>query len=490
MFLFKQIFFVVILIVPFCSAKKLKIGIVGAGISILIVSTFLKIFNLGIGGSSAAYFLSQELAKDENEVDVTVFEKNEVGGRIASVEISGQIYDTGGIFFHELNKLISHFVDVCNMKSKKFLMGKVLSVFDGHQLHYNVPISSGFSVVYEHLKLIWKFGPFQLLKLLKLYQNTVHDMVNFYDILQSGEGYHSVKDLLENANPEFVKLTSISFEDYLINEIGLDEQIVNELVSVFTRLIYGQKPSTIHSFAGALLLIGLDFESVLGVEGGNVKIAECALESSGAKLVRKEVKKISKVNQQYKVNDLEELFDILIIASPLTADKSNLLFVGFDEEITIPGSYIPITATIVQGKLNTTSLVIHDNMKTTFYYQMSENFPLWSIERTDTNSDDEDENAKPVYRMHSHGPLSEEFLKTIFVSINEVSRTDWLAVPRTDINPNLGSFELSDGLYYINRIEMALSAMEFSIAGAKNVVNLIRKKHFDKTVQASYRTEL
>lgn len=301
---------------------------------------------------------------------------------------------------------------------------------------------------------------------------------------------HSVKDLLENANPEFVKLTSISFEDYLINEIGLDEQIVNELVSVFTRLIYGQKPSTIHSFAGALLLIGLDFESVLGVEGGNVKIAECALKSSRAKLVRKEVKKISKVNQQYKVNDLEELFDILIIASPLTADKSNLLFVGFDEEITVPGSYVPITATMVQGKLNTTSLGIHDNVKTTFYYQMSENFPLWSIERTDINSDDEDENVKPVYRMHSQGPLSEEFLKTIFVSINEVSRTDWLAIPRTNINPNLGSFELSDGLYYINRIEMALSAMEFSIAGAKNVVNLISKKHFDKTVQASYRTEI
>ena len=418
--------------------------------------------------------MSNDFSQNGEEVDVTVFEHNKVGGRVASVEINGQTYDTGGIFFHNTNKLILHFLDVCDLKTKSSKT-ETVSVYKEHQLLYNAPISFSVSSLYDHLKLLWKFGPVQLLKLQNLNKKN-YDFERLYDILQSGKGHFSVKNLLEDWNPEFLKLTTVSFEDYLRNVIGMDEQIVEELVSVFTVLIYGQKPSSIHSYAGDSILKFQDLKSFLVVEGGNVKIAECALKSSGAKLIRKEVKKISKIKQQYKVDDSDELFDVLIIASPLTQDNSHLVFSGFLEEIYIPGSYIPMTATIVQGNLNMTALGIHSDMRSIFYFQVSTNFPIRSIEMLTYAEDD-----KPVYRIHSKDPITDEFLQTIFVSINEVSRTDWIAVPKTQINPDLGSFQLSEGLYYINRIEMALSSMEVSIVGAKNIANLIKSKYLNHT---------
>ena len=186
--------------------------------------------------------------------------------------------------------------------------------------------------------------------------------------------------------------------------------------------------------------MGLDVGSVSAVEGGNVKIPDCALKSSEAKLVRKEVKKISKINQQYKVDDFGLLFDILIIASPLTKDKSNILFNGIDEEIKIPGSYVPVTVTIVRGILNKTTLGIQSDMRNTLSFELSPKFPFFSIEEVSI-SDPNSEDIKPVYRIHSQGPITDEFLQTFFIRINEVSRTDWLAVPTMETIPDLGTFQ-------------------------------------------------
>lgn len=431
--------------------------------------------------------MSKDFPQNGEEVDVTVFEHNKVGGRVAAVEINGQTYDTGGIFFHNANKLILHFLDICDLK-KKSLKTETVSVYKEHQLLYNAPISFSVSSLYDQLKLLWKFRPLQLLKLHQLYKSILHDLLKIYD-LPTGKGYLSVKDMFEELSHEFDQLTRISFEDYLKDVIGLDEQIVEELVSVFTILIYGQKPSTIHSFVGSVILMGLDVGSVSAVEGGNVKIPDCALKSSEAKLIRKEVKKISKINQQYKVDDFDELFDILIIASPLTKDKSNIIFNGIDVEIKIPGSYVPVTVTIVQGILNKTTLGIQSDMRNTLSFELSPKFPFFSIEEVSI-SDPNSEDIKPVYRIHSQGPITDEFLQTIFVSINEVSRTDWLAVPMMETNPDLGTFQLSEGLYYINRIEQAISAMEIAVVGAKNVVNLIRTKYSNNTAYVKSKTEL
>ena len=61
----------------------------------------------------------------------------------------------------------------------------------------------------------------------------------------------------------------------------------------------------------------------------------------------------------------------------------------------------------------------------------------------------------------------------VFSSVEEVRQEDWLAYPKYSTDNDYSGFQLSPGLFYINRIEWAASAMEMSVIGAKNVGNLV-----------------
>ena len=106
------------------------------------------------------------------------------------------------------------------------------------------------------------------MKLEKFYQNVLHHFVKIYDMLEAGEGYGSVSEMLVAMNPEFIKLTQTSLNDHLTVNVDLDEQLVKDLVSVATKFNYGQLPADVHSFVGAVALIGFD-KQLWAVQGGH-----------------------------------------------------------------------------------------------------------------------------------------------------------------------------------------------------------------------------
>lgn len=61
----------------------------------------------GIGGSATAHFLRQHFGP---EVQVDVFEKGEVGGRLATVTVNHHDYESGGSIIHSLNLHMQEFV--------------------------------------------------------------------------------------------------------------------------------------------------------------------------------------------------------------------------------------------------------------------------------------------------------------------------------------------------------------------------------------------
>lgn len=61
----------------------------------------------GIGGSATAHFLRQHFGP---EVQVDVFEKSEVGGRLATVTVNHNDYESGGSIIHSLNLHMQEFV--------------------------------------------------------------------------------------------------------------------------------------------------------------------------------------------------------------------------------------------------------------------------------------------------------------------------------------------------------------------------------------------
>ena len=72
----------------------------------------------GIGGTSAAYFL-RELFGDN--VDLDIFEKGQVGGRLATVKISDHYYNAGGSIIHPKNMYMVNFTE---------MLGKYIAVFE------------------------------------------------------------------------------------------------------------------------------------------------------------------------------------------------------------------------------------------------------------------------------------------------------------------------------------------------------------------------
>lgn len=62
----------------------------------------------GIGGTAAAFFLRQEFGP---AVKIDVFEAGTVGGRLATENIGGHEYETGGSVIHPLNLHMKHFLD-------------------------------------------------------------------------------------------------------------------------------------------------------------------------------------------------------------------------------------------------------------------------------------------------------------------------------------------------------------------------------------------
>lgn len=60
----------------------------------------LKVYNIGVGGSSVAYHLSQEIPG----ASVTVFEKGRIGGRVTTLEVDGREYEVGGCIIHPANR--------------------------------------------------------------------------------------------------------------------------------------------------------------------------------------------------------------------------------------------------------------------------------------------------------------------------------------------------------------------------------------------------
>ena len=322
------------------------------------------------------------------------------------------------------------------------------------------------------MRLAWKYGPLQLLKLEKFYNDVLNDFVKIYQNLSDRNGYRTITSLLESMNPRFIGLTKTSLAEHLTQDVGLDEKLVMELVGAATKFNYGQTPSTIHAFVGAVALIGFD-KRLWAVEGGNLLVSECLLNKSRAKLARTEVKEIMNIGGQWKVEDTSEPFDVVIIAAPLTADKSHLRIQSNTNPVR--GSYHRTVSTMVRGDLNTSSLGLAEaELLTSHYFYPSSTFPVWSVETmTPVDYSEADTELPSVHRLFSHLPLSEEILDTMFTSIEEVSETDWLAYPQYYPGADLGSFILDAGLYYINSVENAASAMEMSVLGARNVINLI-----------------
>jgi len=346
----------------------------------------------------------------------------------------------------------------------------------------------GYSLL-DKVRMIWRYGVRSLLKLDNFVANLLKNFGTIYPKLDSGAGFDTVAKLLDEMSPvsrkgersgEMMDLTRIPLNDKLIS-LGVDNLLVEELVTVATRVNYGQMPASLHAFVGAVGLAGVDGD-LWAVEGGNVRVVHCALNISKARVVKGEVKEVLATSDgsfqlKYSEDSLDEKvvtkqFDLVVIASPLTSDKSTISISPPTQ--VFPGSYHTTVATIVRGELIPQGIGYSDNSSTLTNFYLSHNSTLVSVAKlspVDYNPST-DRFLPPVFKVFSTKPLAPHELSTMFSSIFSVSVFDWLAYPSYSLKDDFSTFQLLPGLFYINRVEWAASAMEMSVIGAKNVANL------------------
>ncbi|CAL8406092.1 unnamed protein product [Arctogadus glacialis] len=449
----------------------------------------IAVVGAGIGGTATAYFLRQEFGAG---VKIDVFEPENVGGRLATVKMGDQEYETGGSVIHPLNLHMKHFIDNLGISQRENVPSK-MAIFDGKELTFE---ESDWFIV-NMLRMLWRYG-FNFLRMQMWVEGVLDKFMRIYQYQQFGYSFSTVEQLLHAMGGDsFLTLANQTLEEAMLGE-GFSQVFLNNIVAPITRVNYGQSVR-VNGFVGAVSLAGAD-SGLWAVDGGNKMVCSGLLYHSRAELIPARVTSISvKVRPSkagtttsfYEVNYVgvsgpaHSLYDIVIVATPLHTGKSDISFPGFSPPIPshYPGRFHQTVSTLVHGLLNVSYLgtrqkpsdfTVSDVLTTD-----AEGCFLNSLSSVDPVTIPPGYRRPPastpsVWKIFSPRPLTEAQLDAVFLSRDPgASETRWLAYPAyRPPHRRTPPFVLHDRLYYLNAVEWAASAMEMSAIAARNAALL------------------
>lgn len=444
----------------------------------------IAIIGAGIGGTSAAYYLRQKFGKD---VKIDLFERGEVGGRLATMTLQGQEYEAGGSVIHPLNLHMKRFVKDLGLSTVQS-SGGLMGVYNGETLVFEE--SSWFII--NIIKLIWQYG-FQSLRMHMWVEDILDKFMRIYRYQSHDYAFSSVENLLHSlGGDDFTGMLNRTLLETL-QKAGFSEKFIGEIVAPVMRVNYGQS-TDIHGFVGAVSLSGTD-SGLWAVEGGNKLVCSGLLKASKSNLISGSVmsieektrtKEIGNPTKMYEVvyqtgsETRSDFYDIVLVATPLNRKMSNITFLNFEPPIEEFHQYYKhIVTTLVKGKLNST----------TFSSRTLDNFGLSAILTTDNsdlfinsiaivssvrekNNPQSSTDGTNVWKIFSKEALTQEQILKLFLSYDYTVKQQWLAYPHYKPPEKCPSIILHDRLYYVNGIEYAASAMEMSAIAAHNAALL------------------
>ncbi|XP_053320077.1 prenylcysteine oxidase 1 [Spea bombifrons] len=457
----------------------------------------IAVVGAGIGGSSAAYFLRQKFGK---HVQIDLFEKGEVGGRLATVDMEGGQYEAGGSVIHPLNLHMKTFVKELGL-SVRAPSDSLVGIHNGEDFVFQ---ESHWFIV-NIVKMLWRYG----LNFLRMYM-WVEDMLDkfmrIYRYQTFDYSFSTTESLLHAlGGNDFMTKLNVTVDEAL-QRAGFSQKFIDEIVTPAMRVNYNQGVK-INGFVGAVSLAGTD-SGLWSVEGGNKLVCTGLVYSSKAQLIQGTV-----TSMQEKVRPLKsggtvklyelsyetsagpglEMYDIVVIATPLNKDVSNISFLGFNPPIhTFSKRYQQTVATFVHGQLNSSffgcsspcrfevsEILTTDNPKL-FFSSVGAVSPVKAKSESEASQSAE---SLKVWKVFSPEPLTKDQLDLLFKSHHAVSEKKWLAYPLYSPPEKMPPVILHDRIYYVNSIELAASAMEMSAISAKNVALLAHHRWYGKDGQ-------
>ncbi|KAG7263890.1 hypothetical protein CRUP_034229 [Coryphaenoides rupestris] len=309
----------------------------------------------GIGGTATAHFLRQHFGP---EVQIDVFEKAEVGGRLATITVNHNDYESGGSIIHSLNLHMQDFVKELGLKYRRNVAGKT-AVFNGAE----VVLEETDWYLLDLFGLWWRYG-ISFLRLQMWVEEIMEKFMRIYKYQAHGYAFSSVEELLASLGGSgFINMTQRPLSDSLV-ELGVSQRFIHEIIAPIMRVNYNQNVS-IPAFVGAVSLAGAQ-TNLWSVEGGNKLVCSGLLKLANANLLQAQVTSISPLRTgeagQYQLGfttdgetQSEVVYDVVVVATPLQDSvTSGIHFHNFSPPLApLPGDYQHTVATIVHGYLNT-----------------------------------------------------------------------------------------------------------------------------------------
>ncbi|WOL17869.1 farnesylcysteine lyase [Canna indica] len=445
----------------------------------------------GIGGSSVAHFLKHYTCAKSAEVpcmdDIRILERSRrVGGRMATVTIGGDTFEAGASIIHPKNRHALGFARLLNLntkteddsdydpKSNVSSSSSWFGIWDGSRFVFQTlpPPSSSSSALYRKmypllnsLVIFWRYG-ISLIRMNRFVKEMVEKFLLYYTNLETRPVFETVEEMLKWSG--LYGLTRRTLHEELV-DAGMSSRLISELVTVITRINYGQDVS-ISGLAGTVSLAGSD-SGLWSVDGGNWQLAAGLIGHTNATLhLHEEIDSISYTGGYYELNSTKGnsyTCEVTVIATPL--DELNITFIP---PVSVPSRRLQHTfTTFVRGLLNPKYFGLNSASEIPDLVGTLElpDIPFSCVSVLKKYNEED-----MTYKMFSRAPLDDSLLDSIFSKRKETIRIDWAAYPHYEA-PEVFAPIVLDGahLYYINSFENAASTIETSAVAAENVARLI-----------------
>ncbi|KAK3549956.1 hypothetical protein QTP86_016850 [Hemibagrus guttatus] len=367
-----------------------------------------------------------------------------------------------------------------------------MAIFDGKELMFE---ESDWFIV-NFLRMLWRYG-FNALRMHMWVERIMDKFMRIYQYQQFSYSFSSADRLLHAmSGDEFLALLNQTLEEAML-AYGFSQTFINDIVTPISRVNYGQSVR-LHAFAGVVSLAGAD-SGLWAVDGGNKLVCSGLLYHSKAELIAARVTNVAlktrpsksgTITNFYEVNYVSDsgpahsLYDIVVLATPLHLGLSDIAFSGFSPSLPshFPGRYHQTVSTLVLGRLNVSHLDGRRKPSEFFISDIfttdNEKLGISSVSSLDPvqitpGYSRPSASQTSVWKVFSPKSLTEEQLKTLFMSRERVVEKRWLAYPSYRAPERQPPpFILHHNLYYLSPIEWVASAMEMSALSARNIALL------------------
>ncbi|KAL4428033.1 hypothetical protein ABPG75_002122 [Micractinium tetrahymenae] len=456
----------------------------------------------GVAGASAAHYLRQELA----DVEISVFEREHLGGRAQELQYGGLTLELGASMVWGKNFLMRDLTAAAGLEREQPSAGEgagLFAVYDGRELVF---AESTWRIL-TLIRLLWRYW-LSWFTFRRAPAQTFDKFQGIYALLDQGRTFDSPAELLKAV--DLYDLTQQSMFEWLRTNMGTSADLLAaELIGGVNRCNYNQANLELNALAGMVSMLPATEPSVFRIKGGNGLLPPALLAAANASVrwplpvgvVRRlddwcfalhaapvptaaepqqgpAEKQAGRQqgdqppgSQAAPDADAEPVgqplgtFDAVIIATPL--ESSGLALAGFEPPHIPARKYRQTVSTFVRGVVRASYFGLHEMAYSAVLVADGAGVPWTSlglVGRT-TGEGGAPVNAT-VWKLFSREPLPHAWLSMMFERDFEVVHTQvWNspgAYPAFDPPEDFAPVKLADGLFYAAALENAASAMEIA----------------------------